>query len=168
MGTVKVSDSMPSSQDRHAATFLPERREPLETLMRTAKPMPGATELVSDLADRGVPMAVATSSDRALFLLKTATHAWFSHFRAVVCADDVLQLKPAPDLFLAAAERMGANPRRCLVFEDSPAGIEAAKRANMRVIGLADARTGAEAVVSAHVVIESFCSLPAWRHLLPR
>jgi pseudouridine-5'-monophosphatase len=149
-----------------AATFLHERDRPLAALMESAKPMPGAMELVGDLVRRGVPMAVATSSDRALFKVKTQHHAWFAHFDTVVCADDVPNLKPAPDLFLAAAERMGADPRRCLVFEDSPAGIEAARRAQMRVIGLAGALTGVEAVHGADVVIASFANLAAWPHFV--
>ena len=57
-------------------------------------------------------------------------------FDAIVAAEDVVRGKPEPDVFLTAAERVGVPPARCVVVEDAPAGIEAAHRAGMRVIGV--------------------------------
>jgi pseudouridine-5'-monophosphatase len=84
---------------------------------------------------------VATSSDRSHFELKTRRHLnWFKIFEAVVLGDDpaVRRGKPAPDIFLVAARRLGVSPSRCLVFEDSPAGVEAACSAGMKVIAVPD------------------------------
>jgi beta-phosphoglucomutase len=56
------------------------------------------------------------------------------HFDAVVGAADVKQGKPHPDVFLKAAEKLGVNPADCIVFEDAPMGVEAARRAGMRAV----------------------------------
>lgn len=58
-------------------------------------------------------------------------------FDAVLCKDDFMRGKPDPEIFLNAARRLGVSPRRCMVFEDAPAGIEAARRAGMRVVAIA-------------------------------
>jgi pseudouridine-5'-monophosphatase len=121
--------------------YLAERAVLFEELMPTAEPMPGAVELTTRLAARGIPMAVASSSSRRLFELKTMRHrAWFARFGAVVLGDDpgVRRGKPAPDIFLVAADRLGAPPRACVVVEDAPAGIEAARAAGMRVVAVPD------------------------------
>lgn len=117
------------------------RRKPiLERLMRSARAMPGAEEFVRDLFRRNVRTAVATSSERSLKDLKTSHHPWFDCFAAFICGDDprVSARKPAPDLFLVAATELGEEPSRCLVFEDSPAGVEAARTAGMQVIAMPD------------------------------
>ena len=84
----------------------------------------------------GVLAAVATNSERWRLdlLLKAAGMAdWFD---AAVASDDVAHPKPAPDVYLRAAELLGIEPGRCLVVEDSPTGVAAARAANMRVVAL--------------------------------
>ncbi|MFO1414963.1 MAG: HAD-IA family hydrolase [Burkholderiales bacterium] len=73
-------------------------------------------------------------------------------FDAVVGAHDVARGKPHPDLFLLAAERLGVAPAHCLVFEDAPHGIEAARRAGMRAVALATTVPANELGAPAHVV----------------
>jgi pseudouridine 5'-phosphatase len=126
--------------------FLAERGPLLESLVARCAAMEGAEAFVRTLVAHGVPVAVATSSDRRLYELKVRAHAWFDLFSAVVCGDDprVGAKKPAPDIFLVAAKELRAEPRRCLVFEDSLAGVEAALRAGMRVVALPDAAAGPE------------------------
>jgi pseudouridine-5'-monophosphatase len=134
------------------------RREPiLERLFRTSPAMPGAADLVRALAMRGLPIAVATSSRARFFEMKTAPHAWFASFRTVVCGDDpeVVALKPDPQIFLVAAARLGIAPARCLVIEDSPAGVLAARRAGMQVAALPDPALGAAALAEADLVASS-------------
>lgn len=119
--------------------YLAEREDGLRARMPDALAMPGAVELTSELRERGIPMAVATSSSRELFELKTTHHgAWFAGFAAVIVGDDprVARGKPAPDIFLIAAEALGAAPEDCLVVEDSPAGVAAAHAANMQVLAV--------------------------------
>lgn len=102
-----------------------------------AKPLPGAVRLTEHLHQHQIPQAVATSSARRPFCLKTTHYQeWFALFDVIVVGDDpVLQRgKPAPDIFLLAAQRLGAIPEQCLVFEDAHAGMEAALAAGMSVI----------------------------------
>jgi len=114
--------------------------------------MPGAPALIADLAARGVAMAVATSTARELFVQKTAGHPWFASFSVVVCGDDpeVAAPKPAPDIFLVAARRLGADPAACLIVEDSPLGLAAARAAGGHVVALVGEEDEGEGHACAH------------------
>ncbi len=123
------------------AEYLNAREEILARLFPMAEPVHGAVRLTRHFHRHHVPQAVATSSDRNHFELKTRRHKeWFSLFSCIIIGDDpaVKHGKPAPDIFLAAAERMNARPQNCLVFEDAPAGAEAAIAAGMSVVVLPD------------------------------
>jgi len=135
--------------------YLAEREGILETLMPTAEPMPGARELTAWLRAAGVAHAVATSSARRIYELKTTKHRqWFETFTVVVTGDDprVARGKPAPDIFLLAASELGVAPAQCVVVEDAPSGVAAGRAAGMRVVAVPDpamdrARYGAADVV---------------------
>jgi HAD superfamily hydrolase (TIGR01509 family) len=96
-------------------------------------------EEVAAFADglRGkVPMAIATGGSRMVIektLKAVGISDWFDE---VVTADDVKEGKPAPEIFLKAAELLGVNPWKCLAVEDAPAGILAAQRAGMEVLAI--------------------------------
>lgn len=144
------------------AELVRERDQVLVGLLATAVPLPGAPELTRALAARRVPMAIATSTEAALFAIKAAPHRdWLSIFAAVVCGDDarVAHPKPAPDIFLAAAADLGARPAECLVFEDSPFGVEAALAAGMQVVALPDPAMDRARYRNAHVVASGFADL---------
>jgi pseudouridine 5'-phosphatase len=152
--------------DKFGLPLTPEellaRRKPiLQELFANAPAMPGAPELIAKLKARGCRLAVATSSARPLFELKTQRHPWFSHFDAIVCGDDPLvkNPKPAPDIFLAAAERLGVAAEQCVIFEDSPAGVEAALASGARVIALVDPQMERTAYQGVHLVIEKYAEL---------
>ena len=116
--------------------------------------MPGAERLVRYLAEQpGVQIAVATSSPRETFELKTTNHKeLFALFNHVVCGSsdpEVKQGKPAPDIFQVCASRFPdplpgvkftPHPASCLVLEDSPAGVAAGLAAGMRVLMVPDPR----------------------------
>lgn len=139
------------------AEFQLEMSRLLATLMPHAQAMPGAERLVSALHELGVPIALATSSGRLMFGIKSARHSWFSRFDSVICGDDGgLRYKPAPDIFLAAAERLHHPAADCVVFEDSLAGVEAALNANMQVVALLDPRQDRAAFRDATRVISSY------------
>lgn len=100
------------------------------------RPVPGALETLTHLEARGIAYCIGTGGavarlDMALRCL--GLEARF-HGRAF-SAEEVARGKPAPDLFLHAADRMGVAPARCLVVEDAPAGIEAARAAGMASLG---------------------------------
>jgi HAD superfamily hydrolase (TIGR01509 family) len=111
-------------------------RQPIaEALLIHAAPMPGAPELVRHCQALEIPMALATSSSKAAVELKAAPHPWLACISVRVHGDDPLlqRGKPAPDVFLLAAERLGVDPNLCWAFEDSPAGVQAARAAGCRV-----------------------------------
>jgi pseudouridine-5'-monophosphatase len=147
-----------------AEEYLERREDQLRALLRSAGEIPGAQAFTRALAARGVPLAIATSTETALFALKTNHHrSWMSLFSSVVCGDDprVKRGKPAPDIFLAAAQDLGAVPESCLVFEDSPFGVRAARAAGMQVIAMPDPNMDVARYADAHLVIAGFheCSL---------
>jgi len=136
-----------------AEEFLHERDSALAELFRDSPPTPGARRLTAHLRSHGIPQAVATSSSRHALTQKLVSHSgWFETFETIVVADDVEHGKPAPDIFLEAARRLGASPETCLVFEDAKTGVEAALAAGMHVVGLPE--PGFEHHVSAaHALI---------------
>ena len=98
----------------------------------------GARELLQDLFDRGIPMALATSTRRERAQIKLARSGIDGYFSHVVTSSDVLHAKPAPDLYLLAAQRLGIAPGECVALEDSEFGVRAASAAGIRVIQVPD------------------------------
>lgn len=122
-----------------AQEHLQARNALIFDLLPQAVPMPGAMEMTKRFHELGVKQAIATSSAKVTFDLKTQNYQdWLKIFDAIVLGDDpaVKHSKPAPDSFLAAADRLEAKPKNCLVFEDSPAGVTAAKAAGMSVVAV--------------------------------
>lgn len=109
----------------------------LQIIRGRLQPLRGAREFVQRCKRQGKRVAVASSADRikvdgnlAQIGLAPAT------FDALVCGEDVSRKKPAPDIFLLAARRLGVEPARCLVVEDAPNGVRAAKAAGARCLGV--------------------------------
>jgi HAD superfamily hydrolase (TIGR01509 family) len=100
------------------------------------EPMPGAVELLAALADRGVPVALATNSGREFATRALRAAGLADRFAAVVSAEDVERPKPAPDVYLTAAAELGADPADCVALEDSETGVAAARAAGMTVVGV--------------------------------
>jgi len=100
------------------------------------KTIHGFDELLAKARSRGVQLAVATGAgpDNIAFLLDGLGIR--GQFAAIAGAADVKRGKPHPDVFLKAAEQLGIAPEKCIVFEDAPLGVEAARRAGMRAIVL--------------------------------
>lgn len=139
-----------------------ERDVRLVELLARAPVVPGAEAFTRALAARGVPLAIATSTEAPLYAIKAAPHrGWLEIFRAAVCGDDprVARAKPAPDIFLAAAHDLGAPPSSCLVFEDSPFGVEAAQAAGMQVIALPDPAMDRARYAGADAVLAGFADI---------
>ncbi len=98
--------------------------------------IPGAKALVERLSAAGWRQAIATAAPRANADAVLEAIGLREHFHAVIASEDVSAGKPDPMVFLVAAERLGATPERSIVLEDAPAGIEAARRAGIRSIGV--------------------------------
>ena len=107
-------------------------------------PVPGAREFVGRLAERGVARAVGTSASR--YDVDRLLHAvgLGRAFSVIVTADDVSRGKPDPEVYELAAARLRIPASSCVVFEDSLVGVEAARRAGMRVVGVTTAHSAAE------------------------
>ncbi|CAI0446545.1 unnamed protein product [Linum tenue] len=98
---------------------------------------PGALELVTQCKSKGLKVAVASSADRIKVNANLAAAGLpISMFDAIVSADAFENLKPAPDIFLAASRILDVPPSECLVIEDALAGVQAAQAANMRCIAV--------------------------------
>ncbi|WP_225835131.1 HAD family phosphatase [Streptomyces sp. NK08204] len=117
---------------------------------RELQAVAGVDGVLEKLAASGVPYCVASSGSHERIRVghrTTGLDRWFEEGR-IFSSQDVGRGKPAPDLFLYAAERMGVPPRRCLVIEDSPLGVQAAAAAGMDVYGFT-AMTPAERLAGA-------------------
>ena len=93
--------------------------------------LPGVRSLISEATDRGLRMAVASSSDRAWVEGHLIRLGLRPSFDAVLCAEDVEQTKPSPDLYIAALESLQVSPGDAIALEDSVHGAQAAKRAGL-------------------------------------
>ncbi len=98
--------------------------------------LPGCAFWLAQLQTAGWKQALGTSAPRGNIEAVFDALEIAQYFDAVMSSEQVKQGKPAPDVFLAAAERLGVLPENCLVIEDAPAGIEAAQRAGMKAVGV--------------------------------
>jgi HAD superfamily hydrolase (TIGR01509 family) len=99
---------------------------------------PGLLVLLDHLSSLGIPLGVGTSTARELTLWKLDRSKILRYFTALACGDEVSRGKPAPDIFLLAAERLGTAPEDCVGFEDSPAGLMALHRAGIPAVFIKD------------------------------
>jgi HAD superfamily hydrolase (TIGR01509 family) len=117
---------------------------------------PGLAELLSFLQERQIPVAVATSSDRDYTALSLRAGGLETYFHTIITGDQVVKGKPAPDIYLAAARRLGVEPARCIALEDSNAGVLAASAAGMITIMVPDLKPPSpEAQRAAFCVVSS-------------
>lgn len=116
--------------------------------------LPGVLAAVADLA--GAPIAVATSATRGLAAVRL--EAAGIEIDEVVTIDDVTRGKPAPDPFLEAARRLGVDPADCLVCEDAPSGVTAAKAAGCAVLAVTTTAPASE-LTGADLVVESLADV---------
>lgn len=110
-----------------------EKESRYQEIMHTVQPIPPVVAVVRHFETR-LPMAVASGGTRVICRQTLEYVGLGRTFDVVVTADDVQRHKPEPDIFLEAARRIGVAPAQCLVFEDAEPGLEAARRAGMRVL----------------------------------
>ena len=137
---VIIPEILEWATDSDEIAMLSDRKEAIyRDLVRQSgvQILPGARELVSALRSAGIPRAIGSSTPRGNLDAIFAATGLGELFDAVVCGDDVVYGKPAPDVFLLAAQMLGLPPAECLVVEDAHAGIEAARRAGIPVLAVA-------------------------------
>lgn len=110
--------------------------------------LPGAKEVLEFLREHGIKTAVGSASKNAPMILEKT--GLLPLLDAVACGLDVTRSKPAPEVFLKAAEKLSVPPKDCMVFEDADAGIEAAKRGGMFAFAVGAARGNKSADLSAN------------------
>jgi HAD superfamily hydrolase (TIGR01509 family) len=113
----------------------------LAALRGNVRPMPGAAEIIAFGRATGLRLALATSGHRSHADLSLGETGLAGCFDAEATGDDVQRGKPAPDLFLLAAERVGVDPAACVVFEDAPLGVAAAVAAGTRAVAVPNAKS---------------------------
>jgi HAD superfamily hydrolase (TIGR01509 family) len=131
----------------------------LAAYRKHATAAPGAVDLLDWLTARGLPLTVASSS-RARWV-ETCLHTIGirRYFDRVVGGDMVAAGKPDPEIFLLAARQLRAEPARCVVFEDSPAGVAAASRAGMRTVAVCTEYTPPGMVQGADFTVNSLAEV---------
>ena len=117
-----------------------------------------APQLVARLAARGVVQGCASSSPRRIVEANVAAVGVGQHLSTVLGREDVEHGKPAPDLYLLAAERLGLAPRHCLAVEDTASGLAAAKAAGFTAIAWPDAVTAAMDFSAADYVLDDLAA----------
>ena len=118
--------------------------------------LPGVRRWLDKLKDEGWLQAVASSAPRENLDAIIAALDLEDYFAAVAAAEDVTEGKPDPQVFLAAASKLGVGPSACVVVEDAPAGTEAARRAGMRCVGV----LSSHGELTADIVVRTMEELP--------
>ena len=143
----------PDAADRDAIT---ERLYAFERQMDFPY-IAGAREFLEALRAKGVPTAIVTSSNCDKMACLYARHPEIKNLvTAVLTAEDARRSKPAPDCYLAAAERLGVENGKCLVFEDSPGGLAAGRASGALVAGVCTSLAAAEIEPLCDMYIEDF------------
>jgi len=133
----------------------------METLLREPQePLPGVRPLLAELRRRGTPYALASSAWPNWIASLLAATSLEDSFDVIVSRTMVEHGKPAPDIFLYSAERLGVAPERCIVLEDTPTGIAAAKAAGMYAVQMRAASTAFPPLPEADLVLESLEDFP--------
>jgi beta-phosphoglucomutase len=128
-------DALPPEE---AARVADDKEQRYRRLVREdgLEPLPGVMDWLSRLKKQGFRQALATSAPPANVAVVVEVLGLGRFFDATASADDVERGKPEPDIFLEAARRIDVPPARCVVVEDSPYGLEAARRAGMKSVGI--------------------------------
>ncbi len=123
--------------------------------------LPGASELLKALTERGVKIGLGSSSKNAKAVV--ASLGITDMFDAIVDGRDFIKAKPDPEVFVICADKLGAKPKECIVVEDAQAGIDAARAAGMYAVGICNG----DRLNGAEVLFENVGEIPADLSFLP-
>lgn len=152
-----ITEILNWTSDEQLLARISERKEALyrEALGTSGELLLAGVERFLSLLDaRGIPSAVVSSSPRLNIERVLGELGLGRHFQRVVAAEDAPRSKPDPQGFCLGATSLGLPPQRCVVFEDAPVGIEAARRGGMRVVGLTTTHP-APALADADIVVDA-------------
>ena len=137
---------------------LGDRKEALyrEVIRRDGiEPLPGVVRLLTALSDAGIPCAVGSSTSRENILTIVEITGLGPFFAGIAAEKDVTRGKPAPDVFLKAAEKIGRDPGQCVVFEDAHVGVEAGRAAGAKVVAVATTHPAVSFIGKADLIAET-------------
>jgi len=137
-----------------------EKEEILFKLLdEDVQPTKGVIDLLHRLKENGIKLGIASSSHKRL-VEYTLRKLEIGHlFDSIVTAENVINSKPDPEIFLLSARRLKTDPSKCLVVEDSQLGVEAAKSAGMRCLGYRNPNSGSQDLSNADVETDDFCKI---------
>ncbi|KAJ4780857.1 Bifunctional riboflavin kinase/FMN phosphatase [Rhynchospora pubera] len=143
---------LPLTPEEYTEAIMPLYRE----RWPQAKPVPGVVRLLRHLHKHGVPLGLASNSVRKHIETKIShQQGWKEYFSVVLGVDDVKNGKPSPDIFLEAAKRLGVDPTSCLIIEDSPVGVRAAKASGAKVLAVPSLQGQMECYSIADLILHS-------------
>ncbi len=119
------------------------------------KPVLAAEAFLKSLSHYPVKVALATSSRKEKMQMVLKQLNFLQYFEVIVTGDEVANSKPSPDIFLLAAKRLGLEPQDCMVVEDGPVGVAAAKSAGMKCLAITETHA-AEKLSQADVIIDTY------------
>jgi len=119
------------------------------------KPIKGIIELMEEIKDLGLPMAIASSSPVQFIEAVLEKLSLRKYVKYWLSGEEVINSKPAPDIFLRVAEVLMVDPAECLVIEDSSSGVTAAKRAGMLCIGYQNINSGNQDLSAADLIVDN-------------
>lgn len=119
----------------------------------------GVIEFIEDLKENGYDMALATSTNWSI--VEKILNQFQMHylFDVVTTGEEVINPKPSPEIFMVTSDKLGIDPEHCLVIEDSPSGVEAAKEAGMKVIAISRDDDNFKNLEKADLVVEDFSEI---------
>lgn len=123
------------------------------------KPIPGIKELLLELHEKQILMAIASSSSKNLICTIVNKLGISDYFTAFVSAEDAVKGKPHPDIFIDAARLLNVSPDQCLAIEDTGYGLKAAVEAGMKCVGYFNKNSGNQDLTMADLVVNNFADL---------
>ena len=142
------------SQSEVDATASEKERTYRKFVKQNIKPLPGAIRLIRSLSEHGFKIALASSAPIENIRLVTQGLGIENCFQAIVTGRDVAEGKPSPQGFLLAAQKLGVEPRNCVVIEDAIAGVAACKRAGAHCIAVTNTHPR-ESLAEADLIVDT-------------
>ncbi|MDF2613338.1 MAG: yqaB [Clostridia bacterium] len=154
MEDIRSRNNLPCTDEEFFKNFKQKRELLIET--NGFEGIKGVSKLISALHKKGYKLAVASSSPYEYIIRVTKSLGIHTYFDKIVSAVNVSNPKPAPDVFIKAAEELGLDPRECIAIEDSANGVKSAKAAGIPCIGFYNADSGDQDLKEAVIVVKQF------------
>ncbi|EKQ57003.1 MULTISPECIES: HAD family phosphatase [unclassified Clostridium] len=129
------------------------------------KPIEGIYELLLHLKRNNIPIAIASSSPRSFIEVVISKFEIKDYFNYIISGEEVLNGKPAPDIYFKAAKKLKVSPENCIVIEDSRNGVLAAKAAGMKCIGFKNVNSGNQDLSKADIIVKSISEILIMKYI---